>query len=524
MGNTDRKERPIEDKIRHIHFSMGLFGYGVDFLIENGAPASLWERYNAAQFRTVVQAAVEAGKIELPAGADVLTLSRKDLSDDQKRIIDAALLRASTSRTHRYIESIYFATFEAFLDAFSDMLNIDDDSNKAIDNKLYTDICDAASYINCYFYVSHEEIDPRDKSDYSTRDDLKEEVTSLTKKIIAYKAEHGGSYYESARHCLGISSETLEKITEISRADFFGLPLSKIWSSQGIISAEGAEGREINVGKKTASGSVIVKASISGKDGEPLDIDEVQKGVQRAVGNLVYEAGGKIALPIIITPQQIYRAFARLPADATVTEQQAAEMEKAMDVLMYAPVSLNFTAQLERHKHIKQDPDYDYQGEQAGKLGGTLIPAQKMEAETRGGARNVAYKIYDVPVLYMYSKAINQLAWVPNALLTGSGKPPVKTAKSSEAQGTARGVAVKENVLSRVYRMIERQQKKERYNPLVKVDDVAEDCGIALTEKTRRTLRKNIGLYLEELKTQGKIKDYQETKSGREIAGYTVKP
>ena len=57
------------------------------------------------------------------------------------------------------------------------------------------------------------------------------------------------------------------------------------------------------------------------------------------------------------SPQQIYRAYARLPHDATVTEQQAEEMERAMDKLIFAPAQLDYTAQLERHTKVKQQEE-----------------------------------------------------------------------------------------------------------------------------------------------------------------------
>lgn len=475
-----------------------------------------WEQSNYSSI--VREAALKTG-----ADPDQIVNPETRTEEQQHALIEASA-RRQIERMDMFFNSDYMQAANA-LDAVKSVFDDISYSEEKIDIK---------QEFLLYYFSTHPDIRPSTtgKFDASDKEDLIDQYKKFESFLIGYfkdaeKAAHASTDdFIKALHAFVEKEDpaAAERITEITQADFFGLPLSKIWSSQGVISAEGAEGREINVGKKTESGRVIVQASISGKNGEPLTLDEVQKGVQRAIGNLVYEAGGKSVLPIIITPQQIYRAFARLPRDATVTESQAAEMERAMDVLMYAPVNLNFTAQLERHKHIKQVDDYDYQGEQAGKLGGTLVPAQKMEAENRNGLRNVAYKIYDVPVLYMYSRAVNQLAWVPNTLLTGAGKNPVKTGNVSDAQGTARSVAVKENVLARVYRMLERQKRKEMYTPVIRVDDVAEDCGIMLTEKTRRTLRKNIGLYLQELQTQKKIKGYQEQKAGRGIIGYTVKP
>jgi len=141
------------------------------------------------------------------------------------------------------------------------------------------------------------------------------------------------------QEALRILSEERGLITEISQSDFFGLPVSKAWRKQTDIARSGAAGYDLNVGNKTRAGELFIEATISDKDGNPLEIDELEKQVQRAIGNLVDEAR---RLPIAVTPRQIYRAYARLPADATVTEQQAAEMEAAMDKLLTAPGTINY--------------------------------------------------------------------------------------------------------------------------------------------------------------------------------------
>ena len=51
---------------------------------------------------------------------------------------------------------------------------------------------------------------------------------------------------------------------------------------------------------------------------------------------------------------------------------------------------------------------------------------------------------------------------------------------------------------------------------------MAADCGIELTERTRRTLLKNIGLYLEELRKEAQLKKFEEAKEGRKIIGFKI--
>ena len=70
--------------------------------------------------------------------------------------------------------------------------------------------------------------------------------------------------------------------------------------------------------------------------------------------------------------------------------------------------------------------------------------------------------------------------------------------------------------------MEERDEHKKAFTNVIKVEDVAADCGIALTAQTDRTLRKNIGLYLEELRKEGQLKKFEEAKEGRKIIGFKI--
>lgn len=199
-----------------------------------------------------------------------------------------------------------------------------------------------------------------------------------------------------------------------------------------------------------------------------------------------------------------------------------------MDKLMFYPSSLNFKTQLERHRNIKEQNDYDYQEEGSGKIKRNLIPAQKLEnAVYRGINLLVAYEIYDYPSFYQYSHIIGQMAKIPNKLLAGHEKPAIKTDKTPSLQGNARNIAVKENVLGRILRMNQekeeaRKKGKTEFSKTLRIDEVAADCGIELTDKTRRTLLKNIGLYLEDLRQDGRIEKAIEEKESRKIIGFTI--
>lgn len=518
LTGDDGTPIPSGEEIMHdidlLGVRMGLFSHGVDFLIDNGFPAEIWERYDAMRVEALAKLTARVMGLE-----DYKPLIRAETrTQEQSDIMLQLSGREQIARLHSFQKSGYFAALGLVLDAMAEALQVD--SKELSQLPEWEDISDACAYLNRYYFAIHKEINPAGEA-AELPGEAQEEIRAIVGRVVAYRNEHGGGYYKSIAPSLRLTKASAERLSEITQQGYFDLPISKAWRAQPDIAREGAAGRELNVGKKTSSGAVIVAAAISGKNGEPLAITELEKGVQRAIGNLITEAGG--TLPIIVSPQQIYRAFARLSPDATVTQQQADEIEKIMDALMYAESSLDFKAQLEKHKRIKQQPDYDYQSERSGRLSGPLVPAQKLEGATaRDGSRVVAYKVLAWPVFYQYSHIIGQMARVPNNLLAGREKKPTKEQGRIEAQGTARNIAIRQNILSRIERMIERKENRKSWIALIKVDEVAEDCGITLTEKTRRTMRKNMALFLDELAAQGKIKGYTETKAGREIAGFTI--
>lgn len=510
---------PSGEEIMHdidlLGVRMGLFSHGVDFLIDNGFPGEVWRQYEEMRVEALAKLAARVMGLE-----DYRPLIRAETRTPEQNAVMLQLAgREQTVRFNHYQKSAYFAALGLVIDAMAEALEVD--SRGLSDLPEWEDISDACAYLNRYYFAIHKEINPAGEA-AELPGEAQEEIRAIVGRVVAYRNEHGGGYYKSIAPSLRLTKASAERLSEITQQGYFDLPISKAWRAQPDIAREGAAGRELNVGKKTSSGAVIVAAAISGKNGEPLAITELEKGVQRAIGNLITEAGG--TLPIIVSPQQIYRAFARLSPDATVTQQQADEIEKIMDALMYAESSLDFKAQLEKHKRIKQQPDYDYQSERSGRLSGPLVPAQKLEGATaRDGSRVVAYKVLAWPVFYQYSHIIGQMARIPNNLLAGREKKPTKESGRAEAQGTARNIAIRQNILSRIERMIERQQGKKAYTNLIRCSEVAEDCGVVLSRQTERTLLKNMGLYLEELKEQGKISSYSEAKEGRKITGYTVK-
>lgn len=161
-----------------------------------------------------------------------------------------------------------------------------------------------------------------------------------------------------------------------------------------------------------------------------------------------------------------------------------------------------------------------------------MIVGYKIGAKnTKTGATAVAYKIYDVPAFFQYSHIFGQMVNLPNALLSsGSEIDNSRTPNRQNMRATTNNQIMKECILERIQR-IENASNRKNPQPISKVlnieptehhHGIAEECGIELTDRTRRTMLKNMEIYLEELKKQKKIKSFKEEKILRKVIGYSV--
>ena len=495
---------------------MGVYSEGVYYLIENGASEELCDAF--AEQTDARAAAFIADKLKLQGEERARFMNRETRTAEERELVQTDLLRASALRQDKYFKSKYLESIGWIADEVEESLGI---KLEELEQKDYDLLVMAINMLNRFFFVQlHQETDPLSGEPLSEAE--VEELRQLARDYIAF---HQAQSKPPAESVVDFISPAMGDIIELaSQSDKTFLPLSLIWREQRKIALCGAEGALENVGKRTTAGEVLVEAHISDKDGNPLTIDAVMQGVQSAIGQLIDENGRR--LPLIVTPQQIYRAYARLSNDTVVTKQQAAEMEQAMDALMFSPSRLDFTAQLERHKKIKHQDDYDYTDKNAGRLTGNLITAEKGEGTNRQGERQIAYKIFSYPVLYRYSHIVGQIAQVSNKLLTGDDKGAIKDKKTAEAQRNALNIGMRRNVLTRIEFWRSRREQHKPINPALMVQEVADDGGLILTEKTERTLRKNIRQYLDELKAHGSrnggIKNYIPQKDGRHIVGFYI--
>ena len=373
---------------------MGIYSEGVYYLIENGAPEEVCDAFTERTDRSA--ATFIADKLKLEGEERERFMNRETRTAEERELIQSMLLRASAHRLERYFKSKYLEAIGTIAESVETALEL---KLEELDQKDYDSLATAINMLNRFYFVQvNKEIDPLSGEPLSEA-----EVEELRKLSRDYVAFHQAQSKPPAESVIDFISPAMGDIIELSaQSDMTFLPLSLIYRDQRSIAARGSEGALENVGKNTDAGEVLVEAHISDKDGNPLTIDAVMQGVQSAIGQLIDENGR--VLPIIVTPQQVYRAYARLPNDAKVTMQQAAEMERAMDALMFSPSRLDFTAQLEKHKKIKHQADYNYTDKNAGRLTGNLITAEKGEGTNRLGERQVAYKIFSYPSVFSHCR------------------------------------------------------------------------------------------------------------------------
>ena len=502
--------------ILRVGLRMGLLAYGADFLKDNGAPAEIVAQYE----RDFEEAQAKAAAKQMGLDDWRPLLIKATRTPEQEKVMGDLAGRAAINRFRLFVESNFIYSVDLLVEDMAAALNTDPRGLQAGED-WEKDMSEALSLINRYFYVQHKEIDPAEKAHLSG--DEMEELAEMARRLVAYRKKHGGGFFENVAPCFNLEAAAAARplsysLTEISKSKEIFLPTGLPWQRQHEISEAGNIGAVLDVSRRGAA-PVIISATISDEKGNPFKLDGIRRGAQMAIGNLIQENGGN--LPIVVTPEQVYREWACLDSSAVVTRQQAEEMEAAIDSLIKAPARMDFQAQLQQHKRMKKQPDYDYDSPQAGRFSEYLIMAGKVEGVRKDGSRTVAYRVYNYPMLYYHSHIVGHMTSVKRTLITGETVERAAYPTKAEAQGNSRDVAMRHNVLTR----IERMKKDERSPRRILLEEIMRDLYIPATRQTERTLLKNLEQYLDELKAQGELKSHAAVMGGRgnrKLIGFSI--
>ena len=329
----------------------------------------------------------------------------------------------------------------------------------------------------------------------------------------------------------GDDGDSVVPLSALTQSDRAFLPIARAYRLQDEIGAAGAEGTKIRVSSK-GDELVTIYAKISDRDGNPISPSATHTNLCAAFGQIWEENGCQ---PCVVSVEKIYRTYAGLSYDEHATPQQLAEVEAAIDEMLFMPAEVNFSEQISKQKKIKKKNDIDYKD---AHFKGTMIPAQKVKA-TYNGATVTAYKIYDMPLFYKYSHAIGQIAQVDRKLLSdisttrksvGEGKRRRSEAEKSTGgvYGGTRVVNLRRYILTAIEDM-KRIAKKSKGKPLgtgartILYADIAAKCGYDITSaQTIRTLRSNVDGYLSELVSSGHISKYEIAREKQKYVGVRI--
>lgn len=326
-----------------------------------------------------------------------------------------------------------------------------------------------------------------------------------------------------------------QEITQTKQRPYFHSPISKAYREQTLIGTWGDKGGYLTVGDKTK-----IFAKITDKDKKPVSLPPLYIAIQTAIGNLIEEANN--VLPIIITPAQIARKVFMQSSDFEVSKDDIETIIQAMDTMRHYDAYIDFSKQLTDHTNIKKQNDYDYtEGVEAfGTEQGDLIYAKKIAAGERdvgeapitwkGNEVKLAYKIYDTPAFYHYSHVVRQIAEIDNRLISSScDAKKLLGEKSKQKKTSLRESALEISIISNIKyitSMIERYPNLSTPARTLSFSDLFDQEELnAMTPAKRRTRIKYITQYLDFLKENGEITDY-EIVSGlhNKVTGFVINP
>lgn len=386
-------------------------------------------------------------------------------------------------------------------------------------------VIDALRFLAAAYSETHGGVDAilsDDGESFDLPPEAEKEIRQLASDYAAFHNQHKESPYMETVKCFSNGRFNSEGQTELKSSDEFSMMVSKAARRQADIARAAQEGLSIFVG-----GGADIFARITDKDGKALDLTDEEKQIQDVIGDMI-QRNGK---PLNVTPAQIWREWKGIDKNVKVHESDIAHIREIMERLMFAPSVIDYAQQAAKHKGVTRQNDFEYAPIKA-RLEGTLISAIHGAIKTKRGSAE-GYIIYDYPLFYRYSHGFNQIGTFSKKLLTGARKPAKRSPRGDQkAQGTApiyggnQKTMLQRYLISRLDRIQSDGQKvKGKVFGTVLIDEIADDCKLALTEKAVRTLRKDIETIFSDwatMKAESHLEAWDIAKRGRKIVGWNI--
>lgn len=227
----------------------------------------------------------------------------------------------------------------------------------------------------------------------------------------------------------------------------------------------------------------------------------------------------------IVTPQIVYRAMVGMSATEDPSKSQIEAVTESLDKMRFTRTVINCTDEIKRRKSI---PGRKYAG--MGMIDTYLLDATVVHVEA-GGKTVRAYRINSAPVLYGYSRLLNEVLTVPSSLLDIRATDEDGEITGERVNNSESRIQVKGYLLRRVEGMKGDNSLKSRTISLNGYDkDGIHHKGLyeiaGLTKDASRKAQKTVRDYAEQVlgywRANAYIKGFSFLKTGHSIAGIQI--
>lgn len=324
------------------------------------------------------------------------------------------------------------------------------------------------------------------------------------------------------------ANEELPPISTLPQTDKIYLPTSKVFNAQRSLVSRGATNIKINVGNEA-----VVRLSITNPEGGKLDsLSAFEVQLEATIGQIFQQFKSvpeNRSKPLTVSAAQVYRVYAGKDNSFHVSEDLIEKTAQAVIKLIHTPATLDITEQLEKHTQLRRKKGYEGMKKERGKIG-NLITGSVSRSSYNGGHVEYAFTIHELPMLYMYSCFIGQVASIDKKYLTGAKQ----RAGTDDISLQRYLLGQIERIKSDFTKKTEASRKASRYRATPKKPEkthkenllfstISEGSGFNIsTPKLSRTLREKVFAFMEEQKRLGNIKDCEYYLIKQRYAGITI--
>lgn len=225
-------------------------------------------------------------------------------------------------------------------------------------------------------------------------------------------------------------------------------------------------------------------------------ITAYDKIVHDAVCSL-YAAGNET-----FTPEMVYRAMNGMVESEFVSPKSIKMIVDSLEKMRLTDISIDYTEQI---KMTSPDDPFDL-----ARVSGAMLMLQKVTVST-GGVTKLAYRLASSPVIYEYSKQLNQIIPIPLQLLN--------TKETTRSTDTV--IIIRQYILQRVELM--KNKRNNMNSRVISYDSIYELLDAPDDRKLRATIRSQTERLLDNYVNIRYIDGYDIQHRGRMITGVLIR-